>query len=356
MSLAMPRCAPLRVLVVEDSATQRHMLVSLLEADAEMQVVGVAASGGEAVRAATRLRPDVITMDLRLPDMDGLEATRQIMQEAPAPIVVVTAHASPTDEQAMFECLQAGALGLVEKPYPGAEYEARRIQLLRAVKSMARVRVVRRRARSGPAPSPESLARPVASFKAAPQIVAIGASTGGPQALQQILTALPAGFPLPVLVVQHMAPGFLSSMVRWLRPQCALPIELAGAGDRLEVPRISVAPTGQHLIVRGGAIHLTDDAPVRGHRPSATKLFQSVGREYGAHAVGVLLTGMGDDGAAGMRDLKSRGAVTIAQDEASSIVFGMPGAAIGLGAADYILPPAQIASTLIDLARQTARA
>jgi two-component system chemotaxis response regulator CheB len=169
------------------------------------------------------------------------------------------------------------------------------------------------------------------------------------------LTSLPAGFPLPVLVVQHMAPGFLPSMVRWLRPQCAVPIGLAASSARLEGPGIYVAPTGRHLTVRRGAIDLTDDAPVRGHRPSATRLFQAVGQEYGDRAVGVLLTGMGDDGAAGMRDLKSQGAVTIAQDEASSIVFGMPGAAIALGAADYVLPPAQIASTLIELAGQATR-
>jgi two-component system, chemotaxis family, protein-glutamate methylesterase/glutaminase len=185
---------------------------------------------------------------------------------------------------------------------------------------------------------------------ARPRVVAIGASTGGPQALQVILTALPADFPLPVLVVQHIAPGFESGLIDWLRPQCAVPVELAVAGRTLSRPGILFAPSGHHLGVRMGTVELASEPPIAGHRPSATMLFQAVAREYGAAAVGVLLTGMGDDGAAGLRDLKRRGGTTIAQDEVSSVVFGMPAAAIAMGVVDRVLPPTAIAPLLVALA------
>jgi two-component system chemotaxis response regulator CheB len=181
------------------------------------------------------------------------------------------------------------------------------------------------------------------------EIVVVGASTGGPPALHAILGSLPASFPLPILVVQHMVAGFIEGMIEWLRPLCALPIQLAATGTSLPARGIFVAPTGFHLVVRRRAMTLVEEPPVRGHRPSATLLFRSVAEEYGPRAVGVLLTGMGDDGASGLKDLKRAGAVTVAQDEASSVVFGMPGAAIGLGAADHVLSPPEIARLLTTL-------
>lgn len=343
------RQCPLRVLVVDDSATQRAMLVALLDGDAEIEVVGFAATGAEAIRAVTRLKPDVITMDLRLPELDGIEATRRIMQEAPTPIVVVTAHASRDDTATVSRALEAGALALVEKPAPGPCYQAQRDDLLRTLKSMARVRVVRRW-------SPDRLrpSAPRVEPTNRPRVVVIGASTGGPQALHTILPALPATFSLPILIVQHMAAGFTSRMVEWLRPACALPIQLASTGTPVQSRGIYVAPAGSHLAVRQRTMTLTDDAPIRGHRPSATLLFQSVADEYGAAAIGVLLTGMGDDGAAGMQELKNAGAVTIAQNEATSVIFGMPKAAIHLGAVDYVLPHDQIGPLLVELAGHTS--
>jgi two-component system chemotaxis response regulator CheB len=188
------------------------------------------------------------------------------------------------------------------------------------------------------------------------EVVAIGASTGGPQALQEVLAALPAHFGSSVLIVQHIAPGFVEGLVEWLRPQCAIPIQVAAAGTRLAGRSIYVAPSGCHLVVRGRSIAFTDDGPVSGHRPSATVLFQSVSREYRQSAVGVLLTGMGDDGAIGLRDMKRSGGITVAQDEASSVVFGMPSVAIGLGAADYVLPPPAIGRLLVELATVEPRA
>ncbi|MBI4492247.1 MAG: chemotaxis protein CheB [Chloroflexi bacterium] len=181
------------------------------------------------------------------------------------------------------------------------------------------------------------------------EVVAIGASAGGPQALQEILTHLPATFSLPVLVVQHIAPGFVAGLVEWLEPQCALPVRLAAPGLRLDRPGIYVAPTGRHLLVRGQTLALGDDPPISGHRPSATALFQSVARAYGSRAIGVLLSGMGDDGAAGLGELRRAGGVTIAQDEASSVVFGMPGVAVHMGVVDHVLPPPGIASLLVEL-------
>jgi two-component system chemotaxis response regulator CheB len=342
-----------RVLVVDDSAAQRGLLAALLDADPDLEVVGTASDGAHAVAVTAQLHPDVITMDLRMPTMDGLEATRQIMQHTPTPIVMVTASLARQDQHVVFEALQAGVLVIVPKPLAGVENRASAQELVRTVKSMAQVRVIRRwapeRLRPPATPPPRPTVRAVSR---ALEIVAIGASTGGPQVLQEILTHLPASFPLPVVVVQHIAPGFAAGLVDWLRPQCALPIELATSGVRLDRPGIFVAPTGQHLVVRGHALGLTSDPPVSGHRPSATVLLQSVARDYGGAAVGVLLTGMGDDGAVGLRDVKRAGGITIAQDEASSVVFGMPAVAIGLGVVDHVLAPSQMAPLLVDLARR----
>ena len=186
-------------------------------------------------------------------------------------------------------------------------------------------------------------------------IVAIGSSTGGPQALQAILTHLPATFQPPIVIVQHIAAGFAASIVDWLGPQCALPVQLATAGMRLDRPGIYFAPTGQHLVVHGHTLALNDEPPVRGHRPSATNLFRSVATNYGPRAIGVLLTGMGDDGAIGLAEMKRLGATTIAQDEASSVVFGMPGAAIALGIVDHIVSPAQLPTLLQQLVTAETR-
>jgi two-component system chemotaxis response regulator CheB len=342
-----------RVLVVEDSEVERRMLIALLATDPDFVLAGWASNGTDAVQAAARLAPDVITMDLRMPLMDGLEATRRIMQTTPRPIVLVTAHAAATDRQFTRDALQAGVLAIVEKPPLGNDHSERATEFLRVVKSMAEIKTVRRW-------SPERLvpARPVAGpaapkrFAQTTELIAIGASTGGPQVLLEILSALPAAFPVPVMVVQHIASGFAASLVEWLRPLCEVPVQLAVEGTALDQPGIHIAPTDRHLVVARRRVHLTDDPPLARQRPAATYLFQSVASEYGASAVGVLLSGMGEDGAIGLRDLKRAGGVTIAQDEASSVIFGMPGAAIGLGIVDHILPPDQIASLLIQLGRK----
>jgi two-component system chemotaxis response regulator CheB len=227
-----------RVLVVDDSPTQRAILMALLGSDPELAIAGWAAHGEEAVQAAARLQPDVITMDLRMPVMDGLEATRRIMHETPTPIVMVTSSASADDRQMAFAALEAGVLAFVPKPAPGADGRLAADELLRTVKSMAQIKVIRRwapgrlphRGAALPMPAPP----PTGAQSLA--IVAIGASTGGPQALHEILTRLPASFPVPVLVVQHIAEGFAPGLVDWLRPLCSLPIQLAAPG-------VSLAPS-----------------------------------------------------------------------------------------------------------------
>ncbi len=368
--LPVPAAPRLRVLVVDDSDLQRMLLANLLMTDPGIEVVGQAKDGPEAIRLTASLHPDVITIDLRMPEMDGLAATRRIMQETPTPVVLVSAGISPEDRQLVGEALAAGVLAVVAKPVPGSRGAQATAELITTVKRMAGVRVIRRRSlergntgqlspppgrantgQLGPLPEPPA----AAAQGPRPAIVAIGSSTGGPQALQTILTRLPATFQPPIVIVQHIAAGFASSIVDWLGPQCALPLQLATAGMRLDRPGIYLAPTGQHLVVQGHILILNDAPPVRGHRPSATNLFRSVATSYGSRAIGVLLTGMGDDGAAGLAEMKRLGATTIAQDEASSVVFGMPAAAITLGVVDHIVAPAQIPALLQRLAAVEVR-
>ncbi|MDB5075731.1 MAG: two-component system, chemotaxis family, response regulator CheB [Chloroflexi bacterium] len=341
----------LRVLVVDNSATQRGMLINLLESDQELKVAGWAANGKEAIKCAELLKPDVITMEFRMPVMDGLQATQRIMQQTPIPIVMVTTSSSSNTEQIVFAAIQAGVMATVAMPMPGSQYAQGVQELLRTVKSMAEIKLVRRwtpeRIR---ALTSESAVPVVASSNRALEIVAIGASTGGPPVLQQILTQLPAAFTLPVLVVQHIAADFVTTFVDWLRPQCRLPVQIAGDGVSLSRPGIYFAPQGQHLRVYKQTLALTSEPPIRGHRPSVTALFESVATYYGKAAIGVLLTGMGDDGAIGMHGLKKAGALTVAQDEASSVVFSMPALAIDMGVVDYVLPPPAIATLLVNLA------
>jgi len=362
--------APLRVLVVDDSETQRAILAALFNAAPGLAVVGRAASGQEALRLAATLHPDVITIDLRMPGLDGIEATRRIMRETPTPVVMIAAGISPDDRQLVSAALAAGVLAILPKPMPGPRGAAAAAELVTTVRRMAGVRVIRRW-------SPERIAtgqlRPPAAFPAGalggvapaalappaafagggsavrPKLVAIGSSTGGPQALQAILPRIPATFLSPIVIVQHIASGFAASLIDWLAPQCALPFQLVTTGMRLDRPGIYLAPTGQHLVVQGQTLALTDQAAVRGHRPSATVLFNSVAVSYGARAIGIVLTGMGDDGAAGLAEMKRLGGITIAQDEASSVVFGMPAAAIALGVVDHIVAPAQIPALLARL-------
>jgi two-component system chemotaxis response regulator CheB len=340
----------IRVLVVEDSATARLLLTQILNSDPAIRVVGTAANGEEGVQQALALKPDLITMDVRMPRMDGFEATRRIMEEYPTPIIVVSASLDSSDLPITFNAIQAGALEVIEKP-AGVyhhDYETIRERLLSTVKLMAEMKVVRRRSRKltgplAPPPLATQMRRPIA-------LLAIGASTGGPTALSAVLSGLPRNFGVPVVVVQHMSAGFLTGLVNWLQLKCPLPLRIAQDGQSLVPGEVYFAPDNYHLVcARREVLQLHQAPPVSHVRPSATVLFQSVAATYKAEAAGIVLTGMGDDGAVGLKAIHAQGGLTFAQDEASCVVYGMPRVAVELGAVDHVLPLDRITPTLLNL-------
>lgn len=332
----------IRVLVVDDSATVREYLAYLLGEDPALEVIGTAHDGLEAVERAERLKPDVIVMDVHMPRMNGFEATRRIMERVPMPIVIVSASTSREEVALTFEALKAGAVTVVDKPggpdHPKHAESARR--LVETVKLMAEVKVVRRwprRERPVP-PSP-----PVAKLDRTIRLIAMGASTGGPQVVAEILSRLPGDLAAPILVVQHIAPGFTEGLGEWLGQETRLTVKLAEPGESLRAGTVYLARDGFQMgVTKDGRIRLTKEPAEDGFCPSASYLFQSVAETYGRSAIGILLTGMGRDGATGLKQLREAGGLTVAQDERSSVIFGMPGEAVRLGAAELVLPPGQI--------------
>lgn len=337
----------IRVLIAEDSAVTREYLTAVLDDDPGLSVVGTARNGEEAVALAEQLRPDVILMDVHMPILDGFEATRAIMQHTPTPIVMATASSSQQETRSAFSALEAGALILLDKP-PGLwdpDHEAAEQSLVRTIKLMAEVKVVRHWATR-----PVNGHRPAAAPTGDARIVAIGASTGGPQVLTTILGALPRTLPVPVVLVQHISDGFIGGFVEWLATRTALDVVLAAPGTPLRAGTVHVANADGHLgVTRDGHLVRIAGPPVNGFRPSISRLFDSVSTAYGRDAVGVLLTGMGRDGADGLRRMRETGARTIAQDEDTSVVFGMPGEALRLDAASDVMAPDAIAQALLAL-------
>lgn len=346
-----------KVLVVEDSPLVCEFLVHILGIDPDIRVVGTANDGEQAIAAVKRYRPDVVTMDIHMPKMDGLEATRRIMETDPIPIVIVSGIDDPHETATTFRAMEAGALAILRRPagfgHPDHETTAR--ELVQTVKLMAEVKVVRRwpktrRESVSPAAAKALLEKIPAKIK----VIAIGASTGGPPVLQTILAMLPRDFPVPLLIVQHMAAGFTQGFVEWLAQSSGLPVQVATHGEYLVPGHVYVAPDEfQMKVAHGGKIALTQDAPENGLRPSVSYLFRSLAAVYGGDVAAGLLTGMGRDGAEALKLLRDKGAVTFAQDKDSSVVHGMPGEAIKLDAAQLILPPEKIAPLLISLANNT---
>ena len=342
---------PIRVLIVDDSPTIRLLFTEILNGEPDIRVVGVAADGEQAVQRTEALKPDLITMDIRMPRVDGLEATRRIMAQCPTPIVMVSASLDTDDLSSSFSAIQAGALDVIEKPNGSdpRNFEGIRQRLVTAVRLMAGVKVVRRRAPKAAPTGGLAVRVPTRPLRAGFKVVAIGSSTGGPMALHTLLAGLPREFPVPVVVVQHMSAGFLPGLVNWLKLDCALPVNIAADGQAAHPGQVYFAPDNHHLILGGrGVLRLTEAPPVSHVRPSATVLFESVARLYGREALGVLLTGMGDDGAAGLKAIHDRGGLTLAQDEATSVVYGMPRVAAELGAVDHILPLGSVAGSLVE--------
>jgi two-component system chemotaxis response regulator CheB len=343
---------PIRVLVVDDSAVVRQILVSMLETVPGFEVVGQARDGEEAVRLTARLRPDVITMDIRMPRLDGLGAIRQIMSTTPTPIVVVAASVYEPDRNIAFFAIEAGALTVVEKPsgITSEAYESARDQLVTTIRLMSDVQVVTLRpGRRVDVKPPDRQADKVGATGASinAELIAIAASTGGPGVLREIFRVLPGDLSIPIVTVQHITPGFAQGFAHWLDGETKLRVSLAKDGERLEAGRVLIAPDDAHLTVAPGRIvRLDNSEPVKGQRPSATRLFDSVAKVYGAASVGVVLTGMGDDGADGLQNLRQSGGHIIAQNEESCVVFGMPKAAIERGFVDRVMSPDKIASVL----------
>lgn len=346
----------IRALVVEDSSVIQEFLVHILSSDPEIEVIGMAHNGEEALEAVGRLKPDVITMDINMPRMDGYEATSRIMELHPTPIVIVSGNWDTKEVATTFRAIEAGALTGVRRPtgigHP--EHAATVKELLETVKLMSEVKVVRRWSRLQ-RQGPEFSMLPLAEFKfkLAPtkvRLVAMGASTGGPNVLQKILSGLPKNFLSPLLIVQHMATGFIQGFVEWISQNSGFPVRIAIHGELPLPGHAYVAPDGLHMgIGSGNRIALSNEKPENGLRPSVSYLFRSVIKNYGRHAIGVLLTGMGRDGAEELKLMKASGALTIAQDKESSVVHGMPGEAIGLGGATYVLPADRIAAALAHL-------
>jgi two-component system, chemotaxis family, protein-glutamate methylesterase/glutaminase len=333
-----------RVLVVDDSAVTREILTALLNADPEIRVVGQASTGAEAVEMTATLRPDLVTMDLMMPGMDGMEAVRRIMARHPTPVLFLSSFFDKDGTYSRTEAIAAGALDVVEKPalMPDWRWQDSASKLVAKVKSLSKVPVIAhihgaRQLLAREESQHEKFSGPAAD------VVVIGASSGGPRVIEAILSNLPATFALGMVVVQHMTDGFTTSMLRWLQERCPLQIKVAEEGDAIMPRRVLFTPETLHLVAAvGGRIHLSDAPPVNGHRPSVDVTFNSIAKVYGARSAGVLLTGMGCDGAAGLLAIRQAGGITIAQDEESSPIFGMPRAAIEMKAAQEVLPPAGI--------------
>ena len=352
--------ATIRVLVVEDSLTVRRHLCDVLATDPALEVVGEAENGKQAIERCHALRPDVVTMDMMLPGMSGLGATEQIMAHCPTPILVVSSSTNRGELFKTYEALAAGALDVMEKPRGNELDGAWERRFIATVKLVSRIRVVTHlRARLGalgpPGPAARPATLPVPSLR--PQnyeVVVIGASTGGPAAILEILRALPVPFPLPVLFVLHLSEPFGAAFAQWLDCQTGIRVSYAEDGDVVSAKagRVTMAPPDSHLVVRNGRLRLTQDPPRHSCRPSVDVLFESAAREYGPAAIACLLTGMGRDGAAGLLEVRQVGGCTIAQDEETSVVYGMPREALILGSVERVLPLSQIGPALSALAAQ----
>jgi two-component system chemotaxis response regulator CheB len=346
-----------RVLVVDDSALMRKLIPQMLEADSSIEVVGTAMDGTFCLKKIEELQPNVVTLDLQMPGMNGIDTLKEIMRRNPLPVIVVSSH-STEGASVTLKALGLGAFDFVTKPRDATTVAETAKELIAKIKAAASGKLMRhttflerpRRAekisvaKSGPPPS---------------KLLAIGISTGGPQALEFLLAQLPPDFPGTIVVVQHMPEGFTEMFARRLDEVCALSVKEAQSGDMLQAGRVLICPGNRHMKVKrmamGDVAVLNDDARVNGHRPSVDVLFKSVAEEYGSLAVAALMTGMGDDGAEGLGAVKKAGGMTIAQSEESCVVYGMPKAAIERGYATRVVALDVLSATLQALCRSDSR-
>lgn len=342
--------SPVRVLVIDDSALMRKLISQMLEKDPSIQVVGTAMDGEFGLKKIEELNPHVVTLDLEMPRMDGMETLRQIMRKHRLPVIIVSSH-STEGAASTFKALALGAFDFVAKPSDGGSAHMGDIaaELIAKIKAAEKAQPRLNVPLTFTVPQAQKAAHPPTAPPS--KVVAIGISTGGPNALQEMLSRLPADFPGTILIVQHMPEGFTEMFARRLNECCAIHVKEAHSGDVLQAGRALICPGNKHMRVRrmplGDVVVLGDEDRVNGHRPSVEVLFKSVASEFGSKAVGVLMTGMGEDGAEGLGELKAAGAVTIAQDEASCVVYGMPKAAIEKGYAQRVVSLEMMPNTLV---------
>ncbi len=345
----------IKVLIVDDSVVVQEFLEHILSSDPAIEVVGIAGDGEEAIELVRQKKPDVITMDIHMPKMDGFETTRRIMETLPTPIVIVSVISRIKEAAYTFKLLEAGALTVVLRPpaFDTPDNKAAIAELIQTVKLMSEVKVVRRGVSSKRGGRQAAMIKTPAAVSGI-QLIAIGASTGGPQALQKLLSRLPRDLPVPVLIVQHIAAGFVEGFADWLGGSILLPVHTAVRGEKPRPGHCYIAPDNFHMGVGPDLkIVLSSDEPKNGSRPSVAYLFHSVAEVLGPNAVGVLLSGMGRDGAMELKEMKDKGAATFVQNKESSVVFGMPGEAVKLDAATYILSPVEIAASLAAFVKTT---
>ncbi len=342
---------PIRVLVIDDSALMRKLIPQIISSDPDIHVVGTAMDGEFGLKKIEELNPQVVTLDLEMPRMDGMEALRQITRRYRLPVIMVSA-TTTEGATSTFKALALGALDFVPKPKDatGAKMCEIAAELISKIKVAAKTKLGK--APSAPSLEPERINKPLVKPKIqAKKLVAIGISTGGPNALQYMLSHLPGDFPGSIVVVQHMPEGFTDMFARRLNECCAIDVKEAQSGDMLLAGRALICPGNRHVRVRrmalGNMVVLSDEDRVNGHRPSADVLFQSAASEFGKDAIGLLMTGMGEDGAEGLGAMRRAGALTIAQDEQSCVVFGMPKIAIDRGFAQRVISLELLANTLV---------
>ena len=345
----------INVLIVEDSLTAQSLLKGIIAEDHSLNVVAIVTNGKQAVESVARLRPDVVSMDINMPEMDGLEATRQIMYHTPVPIVIVSSQYEPSDLALSFSILKAGALTILPRPvgpmHPDYRQSARSYR--NTLKMMAGIKVAAQRKTLSVSPSNfwEKTVVVVKVPDNSPEqykILAIGASAGGPMALQTILCSIPPDFPIPIVIVQHIDPNFVSGFCDWLNETSTVPVHIAHDCEKMVAGHAYLPPGDSQLgVASDGTIRVSKEPPERNLRPAVSFLFRSIATVYGKSAIAVLLSGMGTDGAKELKQLRDLGSLTIAQDEISSLVHGMPGEAIRLGAACIIASPDDIALEII---------
>lgn len=350
----------IKVLVVEDSPVVQQMIAHILKSDPEIEVIGLLKNGKEAVNFVKHTKPDVITMDVNMPVLNGLDATKIIMNMNPVPIVIVSSNFNPKDINHTFMALQAGAVAVAEKParIGTEEFKIASKKLIQTVKLMSEIKVISRKFSGISSNETDNKENVLFNYftneKKNYEVIGIGASTGGPQVIEKILSSLPTDYSLPFLIVQHISPGFTSGFVDWLNTNSKLKVSVAKDGEHIEPGNCYIAPDNFHLTVtENKIIKLTDDEPENNLRPSIDRLFSSLANYYNKSAIGILLTGMGKDGAKELKTMKDLGCLTIAQSKESSLIFGMPAEAVKLDAANLSLSPDEIIKLLISIHKQS---